>query len=378
MAKPFFDEAKEQSEVKSAIVRKYFKAWATALKGTVNRYGDKKIAYLDLFAGPGRYKDGTISTPLLVLQEAIADKDLRRMLITLFNDKDEENCHSLEKAINNLPGIETLKHKPQVDNNEVGTEMVKLFEEMNLVPTLFFVDPWGYKGLSLKLINSVLKDWGCECIFFFNYTRINMGMNNEIVKEHMDALFGEERANALRPRLEALTPERRELAIVEAICDALYEMGGRYVLPFRFKRPDGSRTSHHLIFVSKHPLGYKIMKGVMASESSGSEQGVPTFEYNASFRKQGVLFELSRPLDDLHDMLMEEFAGQTLTMKEIYEAHNYGHRYVEANYKDVLRQMEERGEIECDPPAPNRPPRKGVRTFADHVEVTFPPVKKKR
>jgi hypothetical protein len=155
MAKHFFDEAKEQSEVKSAIVRKYFKAWATAIKGTVNRYGDKKIAYLHLFAGPGRYKDGTISTPLLVLQEAIADKDLRRMLVTLFNDKDEANCRSLEKAINDLPGVETLKHKPEVDNDEVGTEMVKLFEEMNLVPTLFFVDPWGYKGLSLKLINSV-------------------------------------------------------------------------------------------------------------------------------------------------------------------------------------------------------------------------------
>src|SRR5574341_704918 len=29
---------------------------------------------------------------------------------------------------------------------------VKKFEEMHLVPTLFFIDPWGYKGLSLRLI----------------------------------------------------------------------------------------------------------------------------------------------------------------------------------------------------------------------------------
>ena len=60
-----------------------------------------------------------------------------------------------------------------------------------------FVDPWGYKGLSLRLINSVLKDWACECIFFFNYNRINMGLGNDAVKEHMDALFGEERAAEL-------------------------------------------------------------------------------------------------------------------------------------------------------------------------------------
>ena len=77
---------------------------------------------------------------------------------------------------------------------------------MNLVPTLLFVDPWGYKGLSLNLIDSVLKNWGCDCIFFFNYNRINMGLNNENVKEHMDALFGEQRANELRHKLSPLLP----------------------------------------------------------------------------------------------------------------------------------------------------------------------------
>jgi three-Cys-motif partner protein len=378
VAKHFFDEAKEQSEVKSAIVRKYFKAWATAIKKAVKQYKSGKIAYLDLFAGPGRYSDGTISTPLLVLQEAIGDPDLRKMLVTVFNDKDDAHCRSLENAINSLEGIKTLKHKPEVHNDEVGSEMVKLFAEMTLVPTLFFVDPWGYKGLSLELINSVLKDWACECIFFFNYTRINMGMSNPIVKEHMDALFGEARAEALRPQLESLKPAERELAIVEAICEALIEMGGKYVLPFRFKRPDGSRTSHHLVFVSKHPLGYKIMKGVMASESSGSQQGVPTFEYNPAFGQQGLLFELARPLDDLRGMLLSEYAGMELTMGDIFDEHNVGHPYVEANYKDVLRKMEEDGVIACKPPAAERIMRKGVRTFANHVLVKFPRTTKGR
>lgn len=376
MAKQFFDEAKEQSEVKSAIVRKYFKAWATAIKATVIKYGSKKIAYLDLFAGPGRYKDGTTSTPLLVLQEAIDDPDLRQMLVTIFNDKNEDNSTSLQSAIDSLPGIEKLKYKPQIDNEEVGTEIVKEFEGMNFVPTLFFVDPWGYKGLSLKLINSVLKDWACECIFFFNYTRINMGLANPVVREHMNALFGEARADELRPRLEKLNAAQRELAIVEAICEALIEMGGKYVLPFRFKRPDGSRTSHHLIFVSKHPLGYKIMKGVMARESSSDDQGVPSFEYNPSYRNEGLLFDFARPLDELREMLLDTFAGRTLTMGEIYEEHNYGHSFIDSNYKDALRTMEEKGLIKCDPPAAKRQMRNGVRTFADRVEVTFP--KKKR
>lgn len=73
----FFEESKEQSFVKSAIVSKYFWAWAKVIMSQVKR-GGKKIAYVDLFAGPGRHKDGTKSTPLLVLEQAIADPDMAK------------------------------------------------------------------------------------------------------------------------------------------------------------------------------------------------------------------------------------------------------------------------------------------------------------
>ena len=182
MAK-FFDEQAEQSQVKAAIVTKYFWSWAKIITGYLKKAGkkDTRIAYIDLFAGPGRYEDGTRSTPLLILEQAIAETAFRDNLVTWFNDKDSKNTRSLAKAIDELPGVETLKHKPQVFSNEVGDKIVKMFEELNLIPTLFFVDPWGYKGLSLRLINSVLKDWACECIFFFNYNRINMGLPNDAV-----------------------------------------------------------------------------------------------------------------------------------------------------------------------------------------------------
>jgi hypothetical protein len=218
----------------------------------------------------------------------------------------------------------------------------------------------------------VLKDWGCDCILFFNYNRINMGLPNKFVMEPINALFGEERASELREEIEGLKPFERELAIVEAIGEALQEMGGKYVLPFCFKREDGRRTSHHLIFVSKHHLGYDIMKEIMAKESSGAEQGVPTFEYNPSFRKQGLLFELSRPLDDLGDMLLEQYAGRTMTMMEIYHDHNCGRRFIKRNYKAILTQLEQGGKVTCDPAAADRPKRHGEPTFADAVEVMFP------
>ncbi len=168
----FFEESKEQSRIKAEIVSKYFWAWAKVMvsvaknrsKNSRSR-GEGRIAYIDLFAGPGRYEDGTKSTPLLVLERAVQDLDLRKMLVTLFNDMDSENVRSLQNAIESTPEFEQFEHKPQVRNSEVGSDIVAQFESMNMVPTLFFVDPWGYKGLSLKLINSVLKNWGSDCIW---------------------------------------------------------------------------------------------------------------------------------------------------------------------------------------------------------------------
>ena len=85
-----FEERSDQSEVKARIVTKYFIAWARVIMSTMGRRGGK-IAYIDLYAGPGRYKDGAASTPLLVLQTAINDSKMARMLISYFNDSRNEN-----------------------------------------------------------------------------------------------------------------------------------------------------------------------------------------------------------------------------------------------------------------------------------------------
>ncbi len=367
----FFDESRGQSRVKAAIVSKYFDAWARVIIATQKKYNrEKRIAYIDLFAGPGRYRDGTQSTPLLILEKAIAKPDIRDRLVALFNDKDEANTDSLQQAIDQLPGIQTLRYKPRVQRNEVGEEIVKMFEQMKLVPTLFFVDPWGYKGLSLRLVNSVIKDWGCDCIFFFNYTRINMGLPNHVVKDHMNCLFGAEKADALRVQLDALEPDAREVVIVEELCQAIKALGPRYVLPFRFKDTQGTRTSHHLVFVSKDPKGYEIMKDIMAKESTSVEQDVPGFEYSpvdaSQIGRQSLLFQLSRPLDDLAEMLLKDYAGQTMKMHHIYEQHNVDRPYIEKNYKDALKLLAKDGKITTSK-------RRGD-TFGDNVEVTFPAI----
>jgi three-Cys-motif partner protein len=372
--KKFFAERTDQSEVKARIVEKYFHAWANVIMPSASS-GDGKIAYIDLYAGPGRYEDGAASTPLLVLEKAIAHPKMSQMLVALFNDVDMNMTDTLQNEINKLPGVGKLKYRPQVLCGEVDKDAEKFFTETRLVPSFTFVDPFGYKGLSLGIVKGVIKDWGCDCVFFFNYNRISAGLTNSAVKQHIDALFGEDRAEDMRVAVKDKTPAMREAFILEQLAQAIKSMGGRYVLPFIFRNETGNRTSHSLVFVSKHFKGYEIMKEIMARESSVAEQGVPSFTYSPADASMPLLFSLTTPLDKLKGMLQRDFASQTLTMQQIYQQHSIDRPYIKKNYKAALLNLEQAGQITANPPLKANPLGKGRRagTFADAVSVTFSP-----
>lgn len=367
----FFAEMKQNSQVKAEIVKKYFAAWANVLLPSVESR-DGKLGYIDLFSGPGTYADGKKSTPILVIEEAInnpmLNKKLKKRLVTLFNDANPEFISELYKEIKAIPGIEELENHPILLNDSIGDKVVEKFEEIKFIPSLFFIDPWGYKGLSLSLLKSVLKDWGCDCIFFFNYNRINMGLTNPYFIERINAIFGEKRAEDLRNKIISMNALDRELTIINELGLAINELGFPYLVPFCFKDGLGKKTSHYLIFISKHERGYEIMKEIMAKYSTETVQGVPTFEYCPATKRQPFLFSFRWPMKGLSEMLLEEFTGQTLTMGEIYHRHHVGKPFIKKNYKAELIKMEEKEEIRAKPSAENR--RAG--TFGDNVLVTFP------
>ena len=368
MTGKFFEERGDQSAVKANIVQKYFAAWANIILPSTQKFGEGKIAYIDLYAGPGRYKDGAASTPLLVLQKAIENPKISGALVALFNDMDQNKTQTLQAEINALPGIQNLKYPPTVNCNPVDKDAEEYFAKTQIIPSFTFLDPFGYKGLSLKLVNGVIKDWGCDCVFFFNYNRISLGISNPMVQDHMTALFGDTRAAQLKARVEGARPALREQMILEELTQAIKDMGGKFVLPFRF-RNDRGRLTHHLIFVSKSFKGYEVMKQIMASASSTADQGVASFDYSPADESMPLLFELTRPLDELEGMLRNEYAGKVASMIDIYESHSIGRSYLSKNYKEVLKKMEEAGHVSVsDPEGKTR--RKG--SFPDRLLVRFP------
>lgn len=368
--KSFFLEQTEASRLKAGIVSKYFSAWANVIASQ----GRPRIGYLDLYSGPGRYDDGNPSTPLFIIENTVNHKNqkVRETIRLTFNDSDPQNVEKLKSEIEKFPGIEKIKISPKTNNIKISDEIVKVFEGIKAVPTLSFIDPWGYKGLSLKLVRALVKDWGCDSIFFFNYRRINPGIENEVLEKPISKIFTKEVLLELREKVLGKDPFEREKIILQAVKEVFNGWGMDYVLPFPFKSESGNRTTHYLIFVTKNILGYNIMKEIMAKSSSSHIQNVPSFEYNPAAAKEKQISMFEKPLDKLEKMLLYEFAGSKLTMEQVYERHNVGKCYIRKNYKEALLNLENQGKIRTN--RAQSKCRKGA--FPNKMLVTFP--KKKR
>ena len=364
----FFEEQEAQSRLKSSIVSKYFTAW------TRIRHYSAQLAYVDLFSGPGSYADGTDSTPMLVVDKALGDPDLPSKLVLVFNDKDGGHIAELSKRLAAKPGMERFRWAPQVSNIDMSDEaaLSRLLVNLPQCPTFYFIDPWGYKGLTRALLKQVMVGDGAECLFFFNYLRVNAALSNSKLEHNARKFFGDEATERLQWLVEGVDPGLREQLIMDGVQDVVRGLGALVPLTFRVCSPNCDRTSHYLIFATKHFKGYSTMREVMAKECILLGQDLPLYEFDpkpAVDDPQLQLWEDEKPdpLEPLRAGLLETFKGQRRSVIQLFEAHSLGMPFLMRHYKTVLRGLEAEGLVLIDPAAEDRP----TGTLADSAIVSF-------
>ena len=104
-------------------------------KGICASRAEPKIAFIDLFAGPGRFKDGSTSTPLFILSKRRLKTQNFVTILSQFSMTKTERAQVLWLRKSRHCRESTLKYQPDVHTNEVGEEIVKEFESSKLVPT---------------------------------------------------------------------------------------------------------------------------------------------------------------------------------------------------------------------------------------------------
>lgn len=362
----FFHTPKEESRVKTDIVEAYFVGWARILSSYQKQKGDPvHLGYVDLFAGPGLYDDGTETTPIRILKRVLERDDWRAGTLLFFN---EHNPVLLEALRSNVARVQDeerkrLRIEPMFRDATIDSDYDECIRYVNSRPTLSFVDPWGYVGLTLRLLRELVAGFGNDLIFFFNYRRIRAAVSNEVFKSRMDELFGS-RADALRAEVADLHGIEREIAIVRAISSEIAENVAEHVQWFRFG-PTEEEASHYLFFVSKSTKGHELMTNIMAKRSHIDRFGVPTFEFTRV--SQTSLFAQD-PIEMLAERLLAQFRGREMSVQAIFEEDSRGKQLQMKQYKTALARLEARGQIEARPEATAR--RAG--TLADHVMIRFP------
>ena len=332
----FFKQTRTQSEVKSEILNEYFKAWAAILLIGQKFKRIENLLYIDLYSGKGYYDDNTPSSPIKVLKSISDNQRFNDCIKTFFNDSETEIVEALEHNIKSLPYYSQLKHEPKILNEKANRDLLnKLLKDEQDTPSLTFIDPFGYKGLSAELCLRAVKNWGSDLFMLFNINRIRPGIKNSTVEHLMKDLFAEKFEEILA-KYDSLNVKDREDFILDKFIEHFRDRNYK-ALKFKVEFEDKDASSHYLLFVSKVDIAYLRMKEIMSKYSDKQVDGVPWFSVNNS-RIQDLFSEYSI-VNLKSDLVNKKVQFNNKTIEEIYAVHNFYTPYIKENYKKAFSEL---------------------------------------
>ena len=348
----FFASQTRSSRIKANIVSEYFPKYCKIIL----QYPQNQIRYLDLFAGPGVYEDGNLSTPILVAKACASDPVLANTVRLIFNDN--EHCEALKANFEKYFNSMAFKYEPIFGNKTVGEDQgIKSYlakktsvNGKNPYPTLLFVDPFGYKGIDTKVLAEFLQNWGNEIFLFVNIKRIHAAVENNKFDELMQDLFPTTIEQVRKDRKYVSRVEERLALIIENLVKEYRSIikTSLYYTAFKFQEEDNSATSHYILHFTKHPRGYDLVKQIYHDfDNIGA-----TLEKDGTYAFDAKRLDLDEPnafdfgdqnIIVLSNQLRDKYAGKKITAHRLFEEHQSSTRFSRKHYTETLRNMVERG-----------------------------------
>ncbi len=165
----FFERPRSWSLIKYKILKNYLLEYFPK----VNQKYRSPAIVADLFAGKGKFDDGSDGSPMIIANLArIYRQKLgfnNRVVLAEINDEDREqlknNLHEFidQGIVNVIPG----------EAADVGLFLLKNLPQQ--IPLFMFLDPFGIKGLSMRLLLQVFqraKKGSTELLINFNHRAI--------------------------------------------------------------------------------------------------------------------------------------------------------------------------------------------------------------
>lgn len=362
-------EMEEQTEVKHRLLRKYLTTW-TRIVSSAN----PEVHYFDGFAGRARYQNGEPGSPLLAIDVADRNADSFKTFHCTFNDYDPDNYEKLKEEVH--------KKIEKCENNNKIKEATfdKKFENIAIpvldseryrnLPSMVFVDPFGYSGTPFETISEImnLQKSGNEVFFNFMVDTIRRFLRDPDKEETITRAFGSEEWKYIREYSER---EKQEEEILKLYVSRLEEVADvEYVFPFQMKHPDKDVTLYYLIHATNHFKGFRAMKDVMFNEGANDNFAYLGSDHYGYDDEQTTLFEATASEDmrikELRDRLMDAYNEKTVSFEQIIKF-TYLHTDLIAKHcRDALETLENRDKISVDRGGSNR-------GFKQEYKITFRP-----
>lgn len=305
---------REQSWVKHQILQRYLLQFAMIVGQRWN-----SITYIDGFSGPWQsksesYEDTSFAIAIRRLREA-RDKlredtgkalDLRAFFI----EKDKASFQKLEEYRSQISDVEI-----EIRNNDFESVILDIREFIQKPerPTFpfVFIDPKGWTGFALDVIEPLLQLPKCEFLVNFMTSHIIRFINNEESRESFKRLFGSEE---FREILKNTQKEDRVDASVFEYCKAVSRAGEfDYFGVAGILEPNRNRNHFHLIYLTRHIRGLQVFKS--AEKKSMQEMENLRAALEKSNRKnttgqRGLFDDLDTPNSNYYEKLKTRYLEQ--------------------------------------------------------------------
>ena len=271
-------KAEPHTLAKIEIVRRYLYLWFYIL-GTKN----KRLVYIDGFAGPGGYTNSNDSSPTAALGAArTAAERLSASGIPpqewlfYFIERRPDFASNLSSVIGETSWPGEFRLDVQTGTfNEKFTGIMATMKRFpgGIPPTFAFIDPFGATGVPFSHVAEILKNRSSEVLINLDSDGIGRlvaaAESIEKNRQHLDMIFGDlSWREKLNPK--AFMPDlcAHVLALYKSRLRALPNVDYCFSFAMRSTR---EALNYHLVFASQHPLGLRKMKEAMkAVDQSGS------------------------------------------------------------------------------------------------------------
>ncbi len=348
------------SRAKHDILQGYLQAWLPIL--AQGRFPE--LAYIDGFAGPGRYSEGEDGSPIIALKAALKNADRIRSKITfLFVEEREDRAATLQSIVDEMKGQIPTRFIVKVEGGMTFERATSAFlmqytrQRTQPPPILAFIDPFGWTDVPFSLVKAILSYRSCEVLVTFMYEEINRFIGHPDQAGNFDSFFG---TTEWRAAVAFASPKDRKRYLHDLYLDQLKQSTKeQYARSFEM-RNDRDVADYYLFYATNHMLGLKKMKEAMwGIDPSGD------FRFSdATDPHQLVLFAKEPQFDILRQQIVERFHGCEATVGDVEKFVVAETAFRETHYKrQVLKQMELATPPLLFPVAP--PPNRAPGTYSD-------------